>query len=282
MPSRPLFLLSDFGLQDAYVGVLHARIAALAPDAPVHDLHHLLPPQDLRAARLTLAATLPWLPCGSVVCAVIDPGVGLPRHGVALRSERTDGRDVWLVAPDNGLLSGVLQHDRVPYGTPFCAKEAWRLERAALPAGGPGTTFDGRDLFAPAAALLARGDAPASIGTAMAVDELVRTPAPALAQSGSGVRGRIVWIDRFGNLVSDVPPASAQTRPGGRFIAEVAGRSLTGPAPGFAAVPPGAAVAYVGSLGTIEFALRDGDAANDWGVSVDAEVTVRPAATAAA
>ena len=136
-PSAPLFLLSDFGLRDAYVGVMRAVVAGLAPRSAVHDLVHELPPQDLTGARIQLAAALPWLPGGAVVCAVVDPGVGTDRHAVAVRAVHPDGRSLWAVAPDNGLLTMLLRPDRPPYASGARALRAWRLDPDALGAGGP-------------------------------------------------------------------------------------------------------------------------------------------------
>jgi hypothetical protein len=271
--AAPVFLLSDFGLDDAFVGAMRAVLARDAPGAPVHDVLHTLPPQNLDAARLQLAAVVPYLPDGAVLVAVVDPGVGTGRRALALRAARPDGARLWAVAPDNGLLSGLLEDQRPPYGTPARAEAGWSLARAALPATGPGTTFDGRDLFAPAAARLARGDAPDGLGAPLDVGAALRRPAPPLRREAGRRDGRVAWIDRFGNLVSDVP---ASELPASGWTATVAGRRLTGPAEGFAEVAAGAPVAYVGSLGTVEVALRDGDAAGAWGVAVGAPLTVEP------
>jgi len=273
-PSAPLFLLSDFGLRDAYVGVMRAVVAGLAPRSAVHDLVHELPPHDLTGARVQLASALPWLPGGAVVCAVVDPGVGTDRLAVAVRAVQPDGRSLWAVAPDNGLLTMLLRRDRPPYASGARAQHAWQLDPDALGAHGPGTTFDGRDLFAPAAARLARGDAPDGLGAPLDPATLATAATPELATDGDAIVGRVVWIDRFGDLVSDVP---ADRLPSAPWIAQVAGRGVQGPSPGFAAVPTGAPVAYLGSFGTVEVALRDGDAASAWGIGRGAEVRVSPA-----
>lgn len=266
--SAPVFLLSDFGLDDVYVGVLHAVIANDAPGAPVHDLLHRVPPQDLLGARLQLAAALPYLPDGAVVCAVVDPGVGSDRRGVAVHARR-DGRTLWLIAPDNGLATALLTRERPPFGSTLQANAAWQLARANDTTAA-GTTFDGRDLFAPAAARLARGDDPATLGDPIDPDTLVTTPAPALGRTGDGgTRGRVVWIDRFGDLVSDVPAPE-------RYRVRLGSLELDGPLPSFASVEPGAPVTYVGSVGTVEIAIRDGSAAATVGAAVGDELDVTP------
>ncbi|MDZ7707399.1 MAG: SAM-dependent chlorinase/fluorinase [Trueperaceae bacterium] len=273
-PTAPLFLLSDFGLRDAYVGVMRAVVAGLAPRSAVHDLLHELPPQDLTGARIQLAAALPWLPDGAVVCAVVDPGVGTDRHAIVVRAAHPDGRGLWAVAPDNGLLTMLLRDDRAPYASAARAQRAWRIDPAALAPRGPGTTFDGRDLFAPAAARLARGDDADTLGEQVGTAQLTTSATPELTHEGDAWTGRVVWIDRFGDLVSDVP---ADRLPSGRWVVRVAGRSVPGPAAGFASVAPGEPVAYLGSLGTVEVALRDGDAASAWAIPRGTELRVSPA-----
>lgn len=280
--SAPVFLLSDFGTRDAYVGVMRAVIATWAPDAPVHDLVHELPPHDVAAARAQLAFVLPYLPNGSVLCAVVDPGVGGARRAVAVRARREDGARIWAVAPDNGLLSPLLASAAASPSTGDPAAgpgqgRRWRalaavaLPRHGLGPDGPGTTFDGRDVFAPAAARLARGDDPATLGTEVPVGDL-HAPAAALARrDGEGWTGSVTWVDRFGNLITNLGPDTLPPDPRTVRIT-VAGRTVWGLAEAFSAVERGAPVAYLGSGGTLEIALRDDDAAARWGVRPGAPV----------
>ena len=263
-----VFLLSDFGLRDAYVGILHAVVADLAPGVPVHDLLHEVPPQDVLAARLQLAGVLPYLPDAAVVAAVVDPGVGSERDALVIEARDAAGRAARFVAPDNGLLTSLLDDERAPYASPLRAEAVWRLEPGAVRPPGPGTTFDGRDLFAPAAARLARGDAVDGFATEIDPRDLHRRPALKLEPVDGGVRGRVAWIDRFGDLVSDVPA------PAGPYRVRIGTRTFDGPARAFADVPVGAGVSYVGSLGPVEVALRDGCAAEAFGVEVGDPVEV--------
>lgn len=266
--ATPVFLLSDFGLQDAYVGIVHAVIADLAPEAPVHDLLHQLPPQDLQGARLQLAAALRYLPDGAVVAAVVDPGVGSDRIAVVVEARDATGQAARFVAPDNGLLTSLLCDERSPYDSPLRARAAWRLDPEAVRSPGPGTTFDGRDVFAPAAARLARGEPPERFATALDPTELAQRPAPPLRRTRHGVAGRIAWIDRFGDLVSDVPA------PIGRYRVRLGSRTFDGPARSFVDAQLGAGLSYVGSLGTVEVAVRDGSAADTFGIEVGAPIEV--------
>lgn len=269
MPA-PIFLLSDFGLHDPYVGVLRAVIAGLEPAAQIHDLLHEVPAHDVLAARLHLAAALPYLPDGAVLGAIVDPGVGTSRRGVAVEAVATSGRRLVLVAPDNGLLSSLLTDERQPYTSELRVRRAWTLDPKDATGHGPGTTFDGRDLFAPAVARLARGEAPDVLGDPIDPNDLRCEPAPDLTSSDAGVRGRVAWIDRFGDLVSDVPVS-----PTARIHVRLGSIEVEGPVAAFADVPIGAPLAYVGSWGTVEVALRERSAAAAWEVDIGASIEVR-------
>lgn len=183
-----VFFLSDYGLADEFVGVVHAVLLRLLPGGTVIDLTHGVRPFDVGAGARTLLRAAPHLGPG-VVLAVVDPGVGTERRGVAVQA--AVGR--WFVAPDNGLV--------VP-----AAERSGGVARAVAlrrPDGVP-DTFDGRDVFAPAAAALALGHDPASLGDDLAPEALVRLPAPLAASSVDGgrnlLRAEVTWVDRFGNV----------------------------------------------------------------------------------
>lgn len=236
VPARPptVFFLSDYGLSDEFVGVVHAVLHRVAPGVAVVDLTHGLPPFDVRAGAATLVRALGHLGPG-VVLGVVDPGVGTDRRGVALRSG--DGR--WFVGPDNGLLVAAVE----------AAGGVAAVRVLRKPADAP-ATFDGRDVFAPAAALLARGAEACAVGDSADPSTLVRLP-PALvdrvgpgrdslgASDGRGgprrrgarergVRAEVSWVDRFGNVqlaaTGDVGPPESATEVDVRI--ERSGRSL--------------------------------------------------------
>ncbi len=186
-------LLTDFGAQDNYVGVMKAVIWAIAPEATLLDLCHGIPPQDRWAARFQLLTALPYCPPGAVHLAVVDPGVGSNRRSIAIRCDLG-----WLVGPDNGIFTGVL--DRYP------ATAAWSLANPNLwRSPQPSASFQGRDIFAPVAAHLARGIGPERLGAPLDPATLVRLDLPPLAPTASGWRGSVQAIDHFGNLISDLP-----------------------------------------------------------------------------
>ena len=202
--SRPVvFFLSDYGLADEFVGVVHGVLVRLVPDVAIVDLTHGIPPFDVRAGAESLARAVPHLGPG-VVLAIVDPGVGSTRRAVAMRAG--DGR--WFVAPDNGLA--------LPAAEASGRVTAARVLKKPvdLPA-----TFDGRDVFAPAAAALATGAGPASVGDEVDPASLVRLPPLEVTRRQEGdrvvLRAPIAWVDRFGNVqlaagALEGPPSGAQ------------------------------------------------------------------------
>jgi S-adenosylmethionine hydrolase len=204
-----VFFLSDYGTADEFVGVVHAVLHHRAPGVAVIDLSHHIPPFDVVAGSALLVRAGPHLGAG-VVLAVVDPGVGTDRRAVAL--ELASGRPRWLVGPDNGLL--------VPLATSSGGvRAAVALDPARLGPAAPAGTFDGRDVFAPAAAHLVTGGAAREIGTRIDPATLVELPVGATdgtAGHGSGPAGppgpevvsSVTWIDRFGNAQLSVAPAA--------------------------------------------------------------------------
>ncbi len=242
---RPVFFLSDFGAEDPYAGVVRAVILARAPGAPVVDLAHDLPPGDLRRAAYALFQAAPYLPPGAVVLAVVDPGVGSARRAVAVSAGR-----LFFVAPDNGLLTLALA-------------EAAPREAVLLPVPpGASATFHGRDVFAPAAAALAKGVPLSRLGAPLDPAALVRLP----LALGPGPEGEILTFDRFGNAITTL---RGPAPPGGRL--EVAGHELPCRRT-FAEVAPGEALCYLGSAGLLEVAVREGSARDALGLKAGLRV----------
>ena len=230
MTIRTVAFLSDFGHEDPWVGETKGRIRSLAPDAIVHDFAHGIAPGDVAAGAFHVAGAILTWPPGTILLAVCDPGVGSLRRAIAARVGR-GANARYFVGPDNGLLSDL------PPGEEIVAHEI-RGVSGAPPR--RGTTFDGRDLFAPAAAALVRGDEPESMGPHVA--RTLRLPElPASA----------VWyVDRFGNAITNAPPAPARA-------VEIAGREfpVRGPVASYADAAPGEIVLLVSSRGTLEAAL---------------------------
>ena len=258
-----LTLLTDFGTADYYVAAVKGVILGLAPGSTLVDVSHEVPGGDVEAGAWLLAAASRWYPAGTVHLAVVDPGVGGSRRILAARAG-----GAYFVAPDNGLLTGVLDAG--------AAADVRAVDRPDLYLPGPGRTFHGRDRFAPVAAALLRGESLAELGPAIGDPIRLAGQPPRCdgepGKAGAVLHGRIVWIDRFGNLVTDIPSEWLGDRP---CTAEIGGHSTDHRADHFAAIPSGEAAAIGGSLGTLELAMNGEDLARSWGVARGAAVTVR-------
>jgi S-adenosylmethionine hydrolase len=228
-------LTTDFGTSDGYVGAMKGVILRLAGSHPVpviHDVAHDIPPGDIAHAAWVVATSTVEFPPGSIHVVVVDPGVGGTRREVIVRA-----RNRWYVGPDNGVFAYVAER----------CTAAYAIENVRFRAEHVSRTFHGRDVFARTAAAMASGEDPATAGPDV---ELQGRLPWGPRERGTG---RIVHVDRFGNLISDLPEAEA-----GAAI-NVAGLSL--PLVGtYEDVPSGLALAYIGSAGTVEIAVRDGRA----------------------
>ncbi|HET8606564.1 MAG TPA: SAM-dependent chlorinase/fluorinase [Gaiellaceae bacterium] len=266
----PITFLSDFGLQDDFVGTCHGVIARIAPDARVIDVTHGIPPQHVLQGALVLANTLPYMPEG-VHLAVVDPGVGTARRAVALRSP--DGR--LHVGPDNGLL--------VPAAEALGGVEAaWELANEGYMLTPVSRTFHGRDVFAPAAAQLARGLDPRELGPAVAPETLVRLELPEPEIGTADLRATILYVDRFGNMQLNLTAGDALrigVAPGTQIeLALPLERYYAVAARTFADARPGDLVLYEDSYGNLAIAVNGGDAARMLQAKPGDEVRVEPVA----
>jgi S-adenosylmethionine hydrolase len=251
--TRPITFLTDFGLQDDFVGVCRGVVKRIAPDAEVLDITHGIPPQGVLQGALVLANTLPYMPEG-VHLAVVDPGVGSDRRAVVLRSG--DGR--LHVGPDNGLL--------VPAAEKLGGIEgAWQLENEQYRLQPTSRTFHGRDVFAPAAAHLALGLDPAELGAPVAPDDLVRVEIPEAQVGESRIRATILYVDRFGNAALNLTrehAARARIEPGMRIELQLPlERYYALATRTFADARPGELILYEDSYGNLALAITGGDAA---------------------
>lgn len=238
-------LLTDFGLSDSYVAEVKAVLLSRAPGATLVDITHQVSPGDVRAGQYLLARAWQRFPAGTVHLAIVDPGVGTSRRALAAAA---GGH--WFVAPDNGLLSFL---------------SAPRFVSLAIPSGAA-PTFHGRDVFAPAAAALASGARLESLGSP--VTDATHASLPTPHHDGTAVMGEVLYVDRFGTLISNIPGPDVEA--GVRI--RVAGTDVGALRRTFGDVERGTLVAFVGSGGTVEVAVRDGSAARLLGVGVGAEV----------
>ena len=248
-----IIFLSDFGLQDDFVGTCHGVIATIAPEARVIDVTHGVRPGHVLQGALVLANTLPYMPPG-IHLAVVDPGVGSGRRALAVRDE--EGR--LYVGPDNGLLLPAVER----FGGVAAAHELANADYSLHPVS---RTFHGRDLFSPAAAHLAAGVALAKLGPPVDPEELVRLELPQPEVGQNRIRAVAVAVDRFGNITLNLRPdhlehaeLAAGTRielvcRGDRFYA-VSART-------FADAPRGSLILYEDSYRSLALAVSRGSAA---------------------
>ena len=248
---RPIItLLSDFGTADGSIAEVKGTMLSRAPESVIVDVAHDVPAHDIEAGRLAIARYWRKFPSGTVHFAVVDPGVGSARRPLAVES---DGR--YLVGPDNGLLSPALL---------LAGAKAVELPVSS----GAAPTFHGRDVFAPAAALLAAGSPLDALGSPVADPEIRRTR-EARRVAGGAIEGVVITVDRFGNAVTNLLAAH-----GG--VVEVGALRLP-ILRTYADVAPGTPLALVGSSGLIEIAVRDGNASALLGLGRDATVLLRTA-----
>jgi S-adenosylmethionine hydrolase len=245
-------LLTDFGTTDSYVAEMKGILLAGCPGSTLVDVTHAVPPGDVRSGAYLLGRTWPRFPGGTLHLAVVDPGVGTERAALAFAAHGH-----WFVGPDNGLFTQVL-HDA-------------EVEAVTLPVpAGAAPTFHGRDVFAPAAAALARGEPLQALGEPLATMP-VRLSYTEPRYEGKSVVGEILYVDRFGTLVTNlttelVPPYA---------VLEVEGLEIGPLRRTFGDVPTGGLLAYVGSGGAVEIAVRDGSAARRLGLGVGGRIRAR-------
>lgn len=188
-------LLTDFGLKDFYVGVMKGVIARINPNLKVIDITHEIPPQNLFAARFCLQNAYPYFPSETVHIAVVDPGVGSARRAIAVQLPTG-----FLVGPDNGIFSGILDNlDRENIVViELNNSEYWSTDK-------PSTTFHGRDIFAPIAAHLASGVNLDKLGVRINPESLVKLPVNKIKFTELGIEGYVQYIDHFGNIITNIP-----------------------------------------------------------------------------
>jgi S-adenosylmethionine hydrolase len=271
-------ILSDFGLEDTYVAAMKAVLHTIAPSEKLLDLTHDVPPGDVMRGALELWRIAPFLPSGTVILGVVDPGVGTERKAIAFRNDKFT-----CVGPDNGLFGYLLDEKALISAVELSNKE-YQMKQASM-------TFHGRDIFAPAAAYLATGVPLTEFGPH--IEALIRLPQPALKiEDGGVIRGEILYSDRFGNLVTSIGKLS---RHGSilvcdPWIGENKLREIKTPDPSislpdgseiklmkaFGDVPEGSLTAYIGSSGLLEIAVNSGSASESTGLQRGDHIELKP------
>jgi S-adenosylmethionine hydrolase len=264
-----LTLLTDFGLSDYYVAAVKGTVLRLAAGTQVVDISHEVEPGNVVRAAFLLGAAAPSFPAGTVHLVVVDPGVGTSRRIVA-----AEAGGFLLLGPDNGVLTPLLDGATIR-----------SVERDDLFLPGPSATFHGRDRFAPVAAFLLRGGRAEELGPVIS-DAVMLEGARSRRETGL-LSGTVIHIDRFGNLVTDIPaswlPPAAAAAAGGEplpvsppaIVARVGSHTASRLAANYTQIPRHEAAVMVGSSGTLELALQGENLARRWGVATGAPVQVR-------
>ena len=262
---RYISFLTDYGLEDGFVAACHGVSARIAPHADVIDVTHLVPPGDVRRGAAVLAQTVPYLP-PAVHVAVVDPGVGTARRGVAVAAG-----DSVFIGPDNGLLSwAVTAAGGAARAFSLTNRNLW-LSRVA-------PTFHGRDIFMPVAAHLATDAELAAAGEEIDVGDLVTLPVPERLVRDLVAAGEVLTVDRFGNVQLTITGADAAeigVKPGGTVLVRCGHRQLSLPyRDTFGAVATGDLVTYTDSAGLVSIAVNGGNAAQRLGLPPGARISI--------
>ncbi|MBT5055739.1 MAG: SAM-dependent chlorinase/fluorinase [Gemmatimonadetes bacterium] len=250
-------LTSDFGIRDSYVGAMKGALLEIDDALTLVDITHEIAPQDIAAGSHTLRHGTPTFPLGTVHLAVVDPGVGGKRRAIAI----DDGRHRW-VGPDNGLFSHVLNLPQI---------RIHELTNHELHRQPVSPTFHGRDVFAPVAAHLARG---LDINmTGRQIEDPIRLPMASCHFLDGTITGRIVHIDHFGNLISNVGVSELE-RLGRLYTIKLGDASISTISSTYTDAPPGELLALIGSSGLLEIGVRNGSAAQVLAVDRDMLLTI--------
>lgn len=261
-PSGIVTLLTDFGLSEPFVGVMKGAVLRECPSARLIDLSHDIAPQDVPAGAFWSAVSARYFPEGTVALAVVDPGVGSARAAIVVEASAR-----LFVGPDNGLFD--LVKDRLG------PARVRRIDSEKLGISPASRTFHGRDLFAPVAGRLCAGTlAFEDVGP----EHETTASEPALAMASSELRagarvrfeGRVITVDRFGNLISNIEPAAVLSS---AFTVDVRDRRLRCGAT-YSDASPGEAVGYLGSFGQLEIGVRNGSARDRLGASAGDRVVL--------
>lgn len=261
-PAPLITLLTDFGTVDPFVAVMKGVILSIGPELRVIDLSHEIPKFDLRAGARVLSVAAPYFPDRTIHVAVVDPGVGTPRRRIILRAEYSapgGSRKATFIGPDNGLFTGVI--DQAARVTAYEIAELEKLPR--YPAA---RTFDGRNVFAPAAALLAIGATPESgFGPEIPVELLERLPSSAAFPTPDGIRGEIVSFDSYGNAATNIAAPNLEIS---SLRLRLVNRGLVlAVSSCFSEIPPSSLGAIINSDGFIELAVNRGDAKQQYALA---------------
>jgi len=262
MPRPIVALMTDFGTRDHYSGVMKGVVLGICPDVTLVDITHDLPPHDIAFAAHELAATYKYFPAGTIFLVVVDPGVGTSRRGIA-----ADAGGFKFIAPDNGVLTAVFQ-EAPPKRVVDLSERRYARPTVSR-------TFEGRDRFAPAAAFLAKGIHLEAFGRPVSDFHLLSLPTPELR--GDALVGRVVRVDRFGNVVTNLDRRSCEKITNGQtgIDLRLGGKTVNRLVATYADLTNGEIGALYGSTDHLECAAQSASAADVLGVRAGDAVELR-------
>ncbi|MBF0496906.1 MAG: SAM-dependent chlorinase/fluorinase [Deltaproteobacteria bacterium] len=262
MTAPPIITLTtDFGLTDGYVGAVKGVILRINPAAGIVDISHHIPSQDVFRAAFVLRTAAPYFPDNTIHLAVVDPGVGSSRRAILLKTENQ-----LYLSPDNGTLTHILRRPG--------SKTLHQIENQSYFRPRVSHTFHGRDIFAPVAANLSLGVPPEDMGPEIYDPVLLNIPD--VTRNDIQLTGRVIYVDRFGNLVTNLALEEVASFAGGREIRTTldGGLGLTGVKSSYTEVAPGEYLAIFGSWELLEISKNLGNAAAALGISPGVGVTI--------
>lgn len=246
MSSKFITLLTDFGTQDPYVSMMKGVIFSINPEVRIVDITHHIPPGAIIAGAFLLRESFGYFPLGTIHVAVVDPGVGTERKAIAVKT-----KDYYFVGPDNGILWPSMELQG-----PF---QVYALDRTDFFLPNPSSTFHGRDIFAPVAAHLSNGLPIHEIGVPF--EGPLRLSIPNPQREGEWLEGEVLWVDRFGNLITNIRKEHlGSTFDRRSLMVEVGDVKIVGLRNTFGDVEKGLFLAYIGSLGYLEIGINGGNA----------------------
>ncbi|MBI3999574.1 MAG: SAM-dependent chlorinase/fluorinase [Candidatus Omnitrophica bacterium] len=260
--ARPIALLTDFGLKDHYVGSLKGVILSINPRAVILDVTHDIRPQNIREGAFVLQAVYSVLPKGTIVVVVVDPGVGSARQAICVKTRRG-----FLLAPNNGILSMVLAEEK---GFEVRAIVNDRYFRKPV-----SSTFHGRDIFSPSAAWLSKKNIFRSFGPILPPSKLHQFSIPMAIRNSNSLRGEIIYIDHFGNAMTNISKDKLKHSAHGQTHILIKGKYKVRVKPFFSAGKSGELFAVWNSADRLELAVREGSAERLFGLQVSDSVTVK-------
>ena len=260
-PARVITLMTDFGTSDHYVGVMKGVILNINPQVEIVDITHTIPPQDVHAAAFLIDSAYRYFPTGTVHVIVVDPGVGSERRAIVCRTEAA-----YFVCPDNGILTHILREEERIHAVAL-KNSAYFLPQVS-------NTFHGRDIFAPIAAHLSRGIPIDKLGSPVAQPVQLSIPKPQVTDKA--IIGQVIWIDCFGNLVTDISQEILESLEEQNSIVICAGSArIDHLNRSYAESAVGETLAIVGSFNRLEISINQGNAAQALGLKRGDRITIR-------